>query len=528
MYLFSDKRGVSEVLGAVLVFALVLMLLVLIQTLAVPAANEQIEFDHNQRVQGDFLDLQQGATVAATRGAYQPANVEAGVQYPNRFFLLNPAPASGNVRTEASYFTIENARAIDRENAEFWNGNSKNYTSNTVLYRPNYNHYSDAPSTGYEHGLAYNDHPNNAITLLGTGSVISGNRITLLAVDGNISTTTSSTVPLEVEPLSAPMQSISIQDNGSPITLSLRTGLTNGAWADLLKDEEHVESWTLDDGAITITLEEDVVYSLQMAEVGVGSGQTDEDPEYVAKVGSNPRLTEEGGTELTVEVRDRFNTVETGVNVTWTLEDGQGTFTNEQDTGNTVMTDETGRATIAFQATDNESVTIHATADLDGDGSPDDDENSTVQFENLAVGNGGDDGNDDGASQINPNDEGKVVLRSVSPVGASGSENVILTFESRTGTSVDIVGGRVNFHSTGGPGGSAGGSSPTEVHLEGRTSELEVAGEFEEITPSIEIGTTGTPIQLSWSKKIQENHFYVITLEFSNGDIETYFVSHPK
>lgn len=46
-----------------------LALLVLVQTLAVPAANERVEFDRDQRVQGEIVDLQQGADVTAARGS---------------------------------------------------------------------------------------------------------------------------------------------------------------------------------------------------------------------------------------------------------------------------------------------------------------------------------------------------------------------------------------------------------------------------------------------------------------------------
>ena len=51
----SDERGVSEVLGAILVFGILVVLLATIQTQAIPAANEQVEFNHNQEVQSDLV-----------------------------------------------------------------------------------------------------------------------------------------------------------------------------------------------------------------------------------------------------------------------------------------------------------------------------------------------------------------------------------------------------------------------------------------------------------------------------------------
>ena len=53
----ADERGVSEIVGAILVFALVILLLSIIQSQAVPSQNQEIEVQHSVVVQGDLVVL---------------------------------------------------------------------------------------------------------------------------------------------------------------------------------------------------------------------------------------------------------------------------------------------------------------------------------------------------------------------------------------------------------------------------------------------------------------------------------------
>ena len=54
MTFFAEERAVSPVLGGILMFGLAVSLLILTQVSVVPAANQQVEFEHNLGVQEDF------------------------------------------------------------------------------------------------------------------------------------------------------------------------------------------------------------------------------------------------------------------------------------------------------------------------------------------------------------------------------------------------------------------------------------------------------------------------------------------
>ncbi|MFC6864335.1 hypothetical protein ACFQGE_12810 [Halomicroarcula sp. GCM10025817] len=91
----ADKRGAAEVIGAILMFGLVMSLLVLIQVNAVPAQNQQVEFEHNQRVQQDMLDLDRALLQSGTENVPTSTQIELAARYPTRFFLLNYHRAPG-------------------------------------------------------------------------------------------------------------------------------------------------------------------------------------------------------------------------------------------------------------------------------------------------------------------------------------------------------------------------------------------------------------------------------------------------
>lgn len=169
----GDDRAVSEVLGAVLVFALVLTLLVIVQSVAVPAANGQIEFEHSQRVQGDVGQLDRSVGDVATTGATGSVSIEAGTRYPSRFFLLNPAPAAGSLSTNESSFAVRNAVATNGETNDFWDGSERSYESRSIVYRPGYNHYTNAPDVAYEHGIVSRQFENRTL-LADENTVVSG------------------------------------------------------------------------------------------------------------------------------------------------------------------------------------------------------------------------------------------------------------------------------------------------------------------------------------------------------------------
>lgn len=126
------------------------------------------------------------------------------------------------------------------------------------------------------------------------------------------------------------------------------------------------------------------------------------------------------------------------------------------------------------------------------------------------------------ADSINPASDGEVVLNETS---AANGTDVTLTFSNKmnAGSEVSIVGARLNYYYTGGPGES-GGSKPETVEIGGTT--LAVGGVFEKLSDPVALNPSYTDVELSFSSNVGADNFYVLTLEFSHGTVSTYFVSH--
>ena len=129
----------AEIAGpaAILVFALLISVLSIVQVSGVPALNEQVEFEHNARVQGDLRAFSSSVDSAAATGRDQPATVKTGVRYPPRLFLLNPGPTAGTLSTTGeSEVRFGNLEALDPEAGQFLDSaNAPAPYTTTVLTR---------------------------------------------------------------------------------------------------------------------------------------------------------------------------------------------------------------------------------------------------------------------------------------------------------------------------------------------------------------------------------------------------------
>lgn len=461
MSILPDERGVSEVLGAILVFALVLSVLVIVQVAGVPAANQQIEFEHNARVQGDFQEFDRAVDRAAITGAGESAAIETGVRYPPRLFLLNPGPAAGTVTTSgATPVTIGNVTAVNAEVRDYLNG-TREYTTTSIQYTPSYNEYGGAPVTTYENGVLYNSDAGGA-AVFDRGGIVSGNRISLTMLEGSISESSSRSVSLNPAPVSAPSKRVSVTGkNGADITISVHTSLSEETWNDRILAEElqsaggnvisaECQSGVADtapcDGQMKITLDGTKTYELRLSKVGVGTGYTQEEPAYLTKVGSDTPALQPGGTDLTVELRDEFNTDVSGRDVTFEVTSGSANLDGDGQT-KTVTTDENGQATVTVVPTANQSVSVEAFYDSDGDGERDGvTEELLVRYTNLAETELPDTTGD--LKDINPQGDQGAILTDVtfeSQSKGGGRDRVSATFENSSGRSVEFVDVRISF-----------------------------------------------------------------------------------
>mgnify|MGYP000144453400 CR=1 FL=1 len=363
-----DDRGQSIQIGAVLIFAALILLLSLYQATIVPQQNEQIEFDHSQQVQGDLLDLRNAVTSMLGESASRSVSIQLGTTYPSRVLAVNPPPASGLLRTAGTAdgdvnFTLSNVEALDEEADDFWDtgGSSRAYGTGSVVYRPSYNEYGQPPRTVYDATVLYDNFTFEGSTIARSDqTLVDGSTISLVALNGSLQQSSSGAASVDVRPVSASSTTVTVTNrtDGDPITLRTATRLPEQRWVELLADQRASEGGNVSDAADAVRTEPlDVpgyrrlivelvpgTYELRMAKAGVGTRVGDTSAAYMTDVAADgSTVPEDGSVRLTVEVRDAYNNPVPGINVT-----GQTSVGGLAETE--VATGDDGRASFVYEA----------------------------------------------------------------------------------------------------------------------------------------------------------------------------------
>ena len=401
MRLRTDERGVTVQVGTVLLFAVLIVLLSTYQASVVPQQNEQVEFNHNQRVQSQLQDLRDELLRTAATGSGGSSSVALGTRYPVRAVFVNPAPPSGTLATTSEGdVVVQNAEATG-ETGDYWTGADRTFATRGLAYEPNYHVYQNPPTTVYNVGVLYNRFENGARLTVAGQQLVEGDRITLVTLDGSLSKSSSGTASVNVEAVSTASRTITVRNEnpGEPVTVVVPTPLSVGKWEEILADELDPDSNDPDRyvsavenagaGAVRLVFEPGT-YELRLAKVGVGTDVPDVDAHYVTDVRGDGTSVPTGGTrKVVVEVRDRYNNPVAGATVEPTDVSAGSVSPSQVETG------ADGRATFVYHAPPDggtETVTLAI-----GD-SPVPREKATVEIDVEGGADGdGTDGRDDGA-----------------------------------------------------------------------------------------------------------------------------------
>ena len=534
-----------------------LALLILIQVTAVPGWNQQLEYEHNLRVQEDMRDLDRALEQAATTGTPASTVVELGVRYPTRPFLFNPGPASGTIETgPEGEVQISNADVVGAENA--WDGGAaQTYATREIVYRPGYNEYENAPRTAYENGVLYNDYDGTVLAVT-EPDVVDGRQVNLVTTTGQLSESSAAPTTLHANPRSDRTQTVAVRSaDGSPIEIRLPTQLNESQWRGLLEPEldetgsqpgAYIQTLTVETGSPynTLVLELDPgsatnpqTYDFRMANVALESDVGRERAHYVTGVDDEDRSLRPGETrQLEVEVRNRYNNPVSGVPVTFERTSGSGEFVVDGQTTTGAIqrtTGSDGRATVRYRSFTNSEVTV--SGDLDGSGAMDVPREQTtlvIDTSGDSTGTGADNGG------INPYGDRSVVLTGsdVNNAGCGGGGqggaqcNVDIVLQNRdTTTARTITDTRINFVFT----GSAAQNPPQSARMFSQL--LQVRGPFVEFTTATSSRTIGADSSKTVSIRFYDttsgsspsnmggvSHLIAITMIYDNGQTATYFV----
>ncbi|WP_152039963.1 Ig-like domain-containing protein [Salinigranum salinum] len=536
-------RGQTELLGGILLFGLVVALVVLIQVAAVPSWNQALEFEHSQRVDGDFQRLGQIMSDVAGDGGDRSATVEVGMRYPTRPFLFNPPPATGRLETsEPGTLYINNSEISGVDN--YWNDGSESFQTRTIRYDASYNEYRNDPAITYEYGLLVETHPSGVERPTRTIPVVNGTNVNLVLVDGRLQDTRAGTVTVPIEGVSAPSTGVKLRNRtDGDIVIRLPTESSQAVWDEALKNEidsggdsdpdKHVESVTVSDGEVVIRLERDETYNLRMAAVGVGSALPDERAAYITTKGDSTKIfANETRNELTAVVRDRYNNPVSGVEVEFRSDDATcGSFDSSPPDVTRATTGEDGEATVDIDMGP-EQCEVDVTADIVGGSGPSD----TATFEIRATTGAivtigspgdGDGGAEDGVSELNP-ESGVPIYTGIAQSTSGGDFDVCMY--NPTGETYTFLEGRISFYFT------SGSNAPTTVAFTDVSglSPQPLPGPFVDIQGLGDVSSDAdaqSRIALDFEDKDSgPSDFFVLSIRYQVGsetDTFSYLVSPP-
>ncbi|ELZ14273.1 hypothetical protein C479_00155 [Halovivax asiaticus JCM 14624] len=263
------ERAVTVVIGAVLMFGLLVSALALYQANVVPTENEQTEWDHQNDVEAELVDVRNAIQNTNGGSDARTLSVTLGTSYEPRTFAINPPPAAGRLSAvEAdSPITIDGAGALD----EIDGANPTSLQTSFLRYEPGYYEYESAPVTTIEHSLVYNEFDDGNVTIADQ-RLFSRNAVSLTALDGEWSKHGRAAESIDVTQLDGRVQR-TIRDR-SDLNVTIPTQNPTH-WAKTLRDNGVDDYADLTVGSSTVSVDyndnETDPITLSISRVGVGS-----------------------------------------------------------------------------------------------------------------------------------------------------------------------------------------------------------------------------------------------------------------
>ncbi|WP_135855029.1 hypothetical protein [Halorussus salinus] len=229
----EDNRGVSEQVGVVLIFAVLVILMSLWQAQVVPSENTEREFAHYIDVQEDMTQLRSNFVNAAETGTTRSTTIKASTTYPTRAFFLNPPPPYGELKAEKLSSGEISSTSLDI--AEVC-GREAPVQTRSIQFKMNYNYLSgsEAPLFKYENTVFYRETPDGTIIFENEPTLIQGSTINLYPLSDEFSQTRSGPISVDFYGAETGYTKVS-----GPVTLTIPTALPAGKWEEALESESN-------------------------------------------------------------------------------------------------------------------------------------------------------------------------------------------------------------------------------------------------------------------------------------------------
>lgn len=248
----GDERGQAIQVGAIVLFAFLLLAFAGYQAVLVPQQNAAVEQRHSQAVADDVVDLRSAIVEAWSVGESRPATVGLGTTYPPRVLAVNPPAPGGTLETEpAGEITVAVTGQGDAGPVEVCGETA--VPTRTLAYTPAYNEYAGAPTVGYEHSVVYRRY-DDAVLLDSGQRLVQDGTVNLLALATPYGRTGSGAASVDVIPGERTTTTVTLSP-GQRLEVTVPSRLNASVWeTELLDDQPRVVDVSDASGAVTVTL----------------------------------------------------------------------------------------------------------------------------------------------------------------------------------------------------------------------------------------------------------------------------------
>ena len=258
----TDRRSQAIQIGAVLLFGVLIVLFATYQAVVVPGQNSEVEFNHNQRVQGDMVEVRNAILETKTTGDDGYATLELGTRFPPRLVALNPSPPSGSLTTTDLRPVViqEDGTDITTEVCP-----GSDIRTRFLEYDPSYAEYTGAGTLRFENSLLYHDFGDQTVLLTGQ-SLVQGDTVRIVPLRRSLGIAGTRTIAIE------PVAGLVDTAQRENLTVTVPTQLSESAWEDALEgqlDPANV-SVTTGAGGRNLTLSLDGAHRIDCGPVGLG------------------------------------------------------------------------------------------------------------------------------------------------------------------------------------------------------------------------------------------------------------------
>jgi hypothetical protein len=148
----KDLRGVSPILGFILLLMILMTALSIVQSTAVPQWNRGVEARHLDALKYEVADIGRVTALSASTGNPGKVLLHAGVSYPEYYVLVSPYKASTTVSAVPLQLVIRDSSG----------SLLLNETSAAIIVQPNY-FYSPRVSLIHEHSATLREEPDGTV-----------------------------------------------------------------------------------------------------------------------------------------------------------------------------------------------------------------------------------------------------------------------------------------------------------------------------------------------------------------------------